>query len=257
MEMDPQTLVLLQETAQKAAAPQDLNLPGDHRTAHVAIAGEIKEIALPPANRDHTVATLEALASFAVAASNSGESRAVVFHDLTGCTLLLDDADRRDKITLPLAASDQWTLLREWDEKKPMLSQREVIAALRLVFNASPVLVNSFRRIDLKSNQTAQNQLERGRESLGRSVESQIINAADIPETITLSVSIYRNLGENQTYDVACAVEIDAQNGRVQIVPEPLRLDEIMHRHQADIADRLEGAFAEVDGGIPVYYGRP
>lgn len=268
MQFDHASLSLLQETAVKAAGATIVAKDGDGRLSHVAIGGELKTIVVKPPLITHHVETLEALATFAVETASrwkdSLESpglcvkgRPVIFHNAAGVVLLLDDLDRRDCVVMSLEVSDKWNTLALWNKHKPTLTQKEAVGTLRLIFNAAPNMIDRFRKLDLKTGQTINARVDRGRESLGKAVEAEIMNAADIPETITLQAPIYENLGEDTIYDVACMVEIDPVNGLIQIVPEPQRLQEIIHRHQASIAERLEAAFADVEGGIPVYYGKP
>ncbi len=266
MEFTKEALELLQTTAQKAAEAKLIDLPLAGRSAAV----ELKMIGLPPTNRAHRVRTLADLARYTIAAAQDHDHKVtsqanypggppVLYHNEAVCVLVLDDADRRDFVRFELNLSEEWQVLTKLRNETPLLSQREVIQLLRLVFNASPALIAAFRRFELKARTGGASEINRGRESLGQSVEQEIVNATDIPDVITLTVPIYRNLDEDRRYDVACAVELDVVNARAQIVPEPGRLDEVMHLHQADIGERLRAAFAEEESSdlVAVYYGTP
>jgi len=266
MEMEVDALELLQTTAQQAAAPQKIDLPLADREARLAIAGRTEVVILPPPNRQHTVRTLIDLGRMTIAMAEGkaptrfGDAESptphpVVYHDEERCVLVCDDADRRDFVTLELVVTPEWSAICKLFREKPTLSQREAIQLLRLVFNVDAEKIRPFRQMEAVTKEASKAAINRGKESLGNSIEAEVIGAADIPETLTIAVPIYRNAGEDERYDVPCAVELDVQNGKVQIVPEPGRIEEIMHRHQATIAARLEEAFAE--RSIPVYYGKP
>jgi hypothetical protein len=267
MEFTKESLELLQSTARKAAGAVSLDLPLAGRIAIVCVDGRLETVPLPPATRGHIVYSLDDLAGWAIKAAIDYQRKdqqtaggpPIIYHNKYGCTLVLDDADRRDRVSFPLAFSDPWILVERLAKEKVAWSQREAIQALRLTLAAEPTVVAALRRIDFTSRSAADSLIYRGRESLGKSVETELANAAEIPETIMLSVPIYRNVGEDRHYDLSCALELDLVNSRIQVVPEVGRTDEILHLHQADIAHRLEEVFTEegLEEHPALYYGSP
>lgn len=178
MEMTKEALALLQETAVKAAAANRLDLPGDGRKAYLNLGGKVKEIDIPPKVREHQFRRLDDLIDMAnLYAENDG--RPVVWHDQNGVILVLDDADRRDRGTFPLEITPQLQTLMMLEKQQPQMTQKELIRLLRTQLNLDSAAIAVFRRIDWSTSTAGSGTVERGRESLGRSIEQQVKGAGD------------------------------------------------------------------------------
>jgi hypothetical protein len=260
MEMPVETLELLQSTAQKAQKPETIEIPGENRIKHFALNGELKEIDVPPPNRKHTFRRLADLIDMANLYGNN-DGHPAVWHDQNQVVLLIDDTDRRDTAVFPLDATAKLRKMMHLEKEQPMMTQKQLVRLLRVDFELEAAKVAIFRRIDWSSNTTGQGTVERGRESLGRTIEEQVKGAQEIPESIVIPIELYRNLGEDEVYNLRCLVDFDIQDSLIQIIPAPGEIDHALHLHQMNIRERLEkGLLVESEkdvSAIQIYFGTP
>jgi len=257
MDLTKDALALLLGTGQKAADPKPLPI-ANPRTAYVWLGDELREIQLPPAPRQHSVRSLEDLANYALALAEGKHLPClpVIWHNTTEVVLMCHDEDRRDRVTFKLDPSQQFTsLMRLADEPHSYFQQREFLQLLRLKLGVDPATINQFRRLDWKSSSEIHGVVERGRESLGKSVEAEILGMAELPETLDVEFAIYETVGEDRLYRLRCLLDFDATNARMTIVPQPGELQHALNVHQVDIENRLAALLD--DAAVPVYYGSP
>jgi len=239
----------VREAEQLTKAVAILDSP-DPRKKFLVQSGKHEEIAVPPPFRKHLVGSLTDLISYA-----EKHPKGVVWHSHSAVVLLLDDEDRRDSVVFPLDISDAWKKLKELDAEMTPLSQRDFVRLLRFYLGASPATVTTFRKLTFQSQVNAVGEIQKTKESLGRSIEAEVQGTSDLPEELIFNVPIYENIGERQLYPVRLFLEYDAQAQRIYAVPEPGVLIELEETHQADIRQRLGAGLDKKD--IPVYYGRP
>jgi hypothetical protein len=254
MNITKDALALLQETAQKAQHAV-IHLPPNCREYLVQHCDKLEYREIPPDPRKHQVNSLADLIDYANLAVEEGH-KSVIWHDQNGVVLVIDDDDRRDKVTFSLQPSPKFLILQKLEEEKPEFQQRDLIKLLRLELNIDSATIAIFRKLDWSSSTNASGTFDRGKESLGRSVESKVVGSQEIPDVIVIPIPLYTNLHEDQLYSIRCLVEFNAQAGRIQIVPQPDELQYTLHIHQMDIRKRLEAGL-EGEKPAPVFYGQP
>ena len=256
MNLDKDTLNLLQQTAVKAAGAQMVAGLNPRRQVLV-VNGEMEMLEIPPAIREHQMASLEDLILFAGRIADEEKSNPVVYHSQDRVVLVIDDADRRDQVIFHLHYSREFAALVGLSETC-VFDQRQFLRLLRLVLNVDAATVALFRRLDWKVTNESRGEVLHGRESLGRSVEAAVQGSAEVPDELPVAVPIYDNFGEDMPYLIRCLIEFDAVNARLQFLPAPGELVRVLDRHQASIRSRLEAALqAEGEKGVPIYYGKP
>ena len=248
---DRETLELIQSTAQKAQTASMLKLPGDGRKAIVQIGGELREFDFPPDCRAHVVDTLEDLIAFATREDSA--QGAMVWYGVSAVVLILDDSDRRDRVTLPLEFSREFAALAKLEKEPVLFDQRGFVRFLRVTMGAAEPVIAPWRRLDWKTTIDAAGEASHVKDRLGREVTAQVQGTAALPDSILFSVPVYRTPGERQTHEVKCFVELDCANARIGLVPAPSELDLIQERALADIRRRLDEGLNDT----PVYRGRP
>lgn len=261
------TLELIQQTAREAQSAtllKDLNTDG--RTAWVNIAGELREVKLPPTVRKHTVHSLDDLILYAARAAEDCENRAdnpnppagpVVWHGRSGVVLVIDDADRRDLVQFPLTFSERYQVLRRLAEKRPALMQAEFVRLLRLELGFSNAIVGQFRRLQWQAGSTTVGDLRHGQDKLGKDIQSVVQGVDELPEDLDVPAPVYQQYGEDEEYLVRCSIEIDTQNQRLYLIPKPDELERVADKAQASIRARLEGRLQDEKPKVPIYYGQP
>jgi hypothetical protein len=235
----------------------------DQRLKLLVQSGKHEKVIVPPPFRRHSVATLADLIAYA---NHEQESRAVddpeqeaptartvVWHSADKVVLVLDDEDRRDTVTFPLLLSDAWKMLLQLETQPEPMTQRTFITLLRRYLGCGPGTTQQFRKLNFHSKSDAVAETMRTRESLGNSVEAEVIGTSELPDDLIVEVPIYASQGERQAYPVRLLLDYDVQTQRIAAVPEADLLDTLVDRHQSDIHDRLRSELIDV----PVYYGSP
>ncbi len=252
------TLELIQKTAQKAQKARLLpELSMDGRKAFVQHGDQIKEFDIAPPNRMHMVRSLVDLILFARRPENAAP---VVWHDASRVTLVVDDADRRDLVCFPLTLSNRFEVLGRLAEKKPVMNQTQFVRLLRVELGLDNLAtVAQFRKLDWQHTSEGSGEVQHGNNKMSKSVLAKVQGVADLPDELSIEVPVYQQAGERQVYVVRCAVEIDAVNQQLQLIPLPDEMERAVDLAQANIHERLTAALGAVDGqkGIPVYYGTP
>ena len=237
----------VREAEQLTKAVTILDYPGDPTRKLLVQSGKYQELLVPPPLRSHHVFTLADLVSHALL-----HERGSIWITAKNVVLLTDAADRRERVTFPLERSEAWRQLEALNERGA-LSQKDVIRLLKNYLGCSSGMVAIFRKLDFESRIKTSGQVDRSRESLGKSVEAQVQGTADLPEELTVSVPIYVSVGERQTYTIPLLIDYDVQAARILIEPEPDVLAETITAHLEDIRERLNKDLPDYQ----VYFGVP
>lgn len=241
--MFKEALELIQGTAQRAAGAEILQIPGDGRSCYVRFGDEIKRFVVEAKPRGHLVDSLDDLIEFVAWYCHRLEpSDCTVWHSRDGVTAVLDESDRRDHCTFPLEFSDEWKTVSDLGA---WLDQRQFIRLLSVPLAGAlddPGLISKFRQLDWSMQQEAKGVVQRGKESLGKSIAAQVTAAVDLPEEIDLYVPVYTNRGERDRHRVRCALDIDPHKQVLQLVPMPNELHTIVEEAQDSIRSRLVAA---------------
>ena len=245
-----EALELIQQTAVKAAGAEIIPIDNDGRMEAVSIGGEIREIAVSPPLRKHIVHTLDDIINYVKTGSNHDP---VVWHGENAVTLILDDGDRRDRVTLPLTKSGKFETMAKLAKEQPWLDQKSFIRLLRFDLGLDNLkVVAPFRRLQWETGAKVDSQVNRGDAKIGKSIVEKVEGVDQLPDEIDVPTPVYSESGEREEYLVRCGIEIDAANQRFQLVPLPDELARIVDLAHASIRRRLESSLQ-----CPIYYGNP
>jgi len=252
MNFPKETLELIQDTARKAASPQVV-ADIDPRMVHLAIDGTLHAINVPSPVREHRVYSLDDLVNYASNCPNGS-----IWHSRSGVCLLIEDYDRRDRVTFALHASEQYDSIVAAADKP--LNQADLVKLLRLKLDL-PDLAAQFRRLDWAKSDGGRAEIQHGKESLGREILAEIQGVDQLPEEFRVEIPLYQEQGErDQVYLIRIAIDIDTVNRLFLLAPFPGELESAADHHQADIDRRLREGLGEGLGGpdgIEIYYGDP
>ena len=242
----------LQEAAQARLVPSVVEIDGDDR--YVLINGEKHE--LPPDRRAHRVDTLESLieaAKFYATGMGEGDELAgTVWHDEKQVVVLVNDSDRRDRVTLPLTLSEQYRALVALG--KQSFTQKQLVLWLKRTMRGAidDGLLSAVRVLEFKRRNDGSGTVQHGKESLGRSVEAEVQGMAAIPETVTAFVAVYSTPGCEAKHPVVLSLDIDVDQQTFSLVPLADELTLAVQQAQRDLHAALDGELE-----TPVYYGTP
>lgn len=243
-------LKLIQDTAVKAQAATILKTSVDARGGWIVQNGALTPVPIPPPLRDHNVSSVASLVEFCEAFAGTGS----VWHDERQVIVVVDNEDRRDVATLPLAKSAPFTRLEALAKAKAAITQRDVIRLLRHDLRNAGVenVLSAMKRLDFKRTNDGKSHIEHGRESLGRSVEAAVNSAEAIPEFFLATVPVYTTPGADFHKTIYCTLEIDVATERFVVLPDEDSVVKAIQDAQADLHESLVESL-----GIPVYYGQP
>jgi hypothetical protein len=252
-------LEFLDLQSRQAIAPVDLNstlLLRDPRKTRIVVAGQIHTIEDTPDARAHKLDSIEDLIHFAnrfqdFASDTSAYAGPSVWHSIGAITCLVDDSERIDTAMVNLVYGSQFTSL-DRHAKDGSVSQVAFVRFLRFGLGLTEAIIGPFRRLAWNSNTTGTT--VHGASSMGKSIEA-ISNGTDqLPDRITLEIPIYSTRGADTHHKIPCGVDVDVDNQRLQLVPEPDAIERAIDAAQGLLRKALREGLHD---SIPVYYGTP
>ena len=263
--MTEQAIEAIRQLAVNAAPVQVLAAaPEPPSTYYLVEDGRAVKVRAEPPPRAHQARDLATLVGCAVRLANDPiPAPATIWCGRAGVTVLFDDDDRRDRMTLPLALSPQMKLLEDWSKALCWLDQASLIRTLRTTLARSvrgTNFVELFRRLKFSLNSQGENVVEHGRASVGKSIEAQVQGTAAIPETILIREPAFNGSALGVWCEVPCAIELNAATGTVAIVPLAGAVEEALLLAESTLTEKVrQELVAQGDGGefVHVYTGTP
>ncbi len=266
--LDKETLQLLQDTAQKAASAHDklalvamptepyaevrLVLPdGTAEEAVVNIPprkhrlGNVAEVARYTALAELTILMTDATVWY------NRQSVNVVFNDRH------DDDDLRGRATVDLVESPELVELRRFESGEKWLGQKEFVFLCRSKFNRclenADQFLRTIRSIKFYANESGHGNIQKSRESLGRSIESEVSSEfGEIPDEITLNVKVFTDATLKGTRPIRCAFDVDQQTGKMRLVPLAGEIESAVDAEVETIGEMLGNSVK-----LPIVCGQP
>lgn len=232
-------------------------VPGSPNPKHIAILekrdGTIETIIAHPEPRDHVASDLSAIIEFA----ERDPDGAAVWYSREQVVCLLNDADRRDRVTLTLQFSPPLAQLIAFERNPNPLKQAALVLLLRTTFAAclAPAgeILAAVRNLKFKVGGGGESNLQHGSVSVGRAIQQEMTGVKTIPETIALEVPIFTNAHLPYTGRIQVAIDIDPATEAFRLIPLPLEIERAIAAAEAKICEELVADLG-VDG---IYYGHP
>ncbi len=166
----------------------------------------------------------------------------------------------RSRVTLSLATSPQYRSLQAWASEAKMLTQVEIVRALRTTFRdaleSNPNLAQVLKKVNFKAVSSTTGEIGHGNASLGKEVSANLTGADTIPEYVKFTFPIYVNpCFRAIRATVECALEPDASNGTFRVIPLPGQMECAVESTLAKIAEEIREGLAE--SGVSLYFGKP
>jgi len=254
MNLDKDALELIQKTAQSAQQAKQLFnnecRPLDARKAYYQVGDRIETIDVPPEPRGHEVGTLDDLIRYAKRSDTDHEP--VIWHSAGLVELVLDDADRRDMVTLPLSYSSPFVRITGLARQSKPMPQAELIRLLRVDLNVAPLAIAPWRRLNWSQNKTAIGQVDHGTDRLGNDIQSKVTGTADLPDELVVSVPVYRNPGLRMEQPIRLAIELNTMEETIRVTPLPMEIELAADAVQQHIRERLVAGLGE---DFPIFMG--
>jgi hypothetical protein len=269
--IDQPTLDLLIKTAQAAAdrTSKIVKAPPNEPDAVYLIAhadGTLERRVADAPYRNHTLFDLDAVVDFATRMLAKTDDAAeeppppaftpTIWFSQSG-VVVLDDGDRRNRATLTLALNEQLLTIQALREGRKIYPQREFVQLLRIdLAGCLPDgrLIDLVRNVKVDSQSGVDSSIQRGTESVSRSLKASLTGAELLPDMVSLMVPVFDNPAFSIRYPVTCALEVHLQGPGFQLIPLPGHIEAIIAAAEAGIGQTLDGALGDK---LPIHYGQP
>lgn len=225
-------------TAVKAAGATIL--PNGDRTGFLVQNGTASAIAIPPAARDHHVLTLEDIAR----AAEAWEAHRC-FHGEDSVTLVIDDDDRRDTVTMPLHKSKPFLELVALTKPRE-LTQRDFIRLLRTTFRGcySETDLAAIRSINFDSQAQGESYIAPGTEKIGKSIAAKVVmkDGGSVPEELRLVVPVYTNTGLTKALPTVLVLDVDVHKQTFTVQSPPGEWENLINAMIEEVHEKLSAS---------------
>lgn len=248
----------LQKQAQQTLAPQFVEYDRKSNRAYKDADGNLAflEGAL---DRDHKFESLADLATFSKRFLNveAFDPNNSFWYDENGVTFIMDDFASQDRAVLSLPKSPQWLAILDLAKGRAM-SQRDLIQLLRTTLRdclgKCGDLIKNLREIKWKSLAEGESNIQRGKASIGKTIQQQIEGLGEIPEYITLTVPFWAN--RVLVYvDVECSLDPDEATTTFKLVPLPGKVERATEMALDALHEAVVGSFGSEEPPFPIYRG--
>lgn len=206
-----------------------------------------------PEPRSHVALSLQAIVEFA-----KKNDSAAIWYSREKVVCVLDDAVRRDFVTLDLAFSSQLELLIQLEATRKSYKQAEFIKLLRInlgnCMTNTGNLLDNIRKLKWESGQMVNTNIGHGKASIGRSIQAEVSGEIPLPDYCLVSTPIWGN-GFVHNANVKCALEVDPPTESFQLIPFPQEIEAAVVSGEENILRHLQTLLE--DAGTPLYYGSP
>jgi hypothetical protein len=260
--MIEQALEFLKKQAVSAAKAEIRHLPGDpehlYRVLHPD--GDVTGLELDPPVRRLAVLRLEDLIAMAAEPFDQAMSdpgRRAVFYDHQQVELVFDTRDGRERATLMLHWSDQADFFARRRDK-PTISVRDLRFALRITLEEcfdNPHLIKQVSAIDFRNTDAGGATIDRGKESLGRTIHQEINAVEGMPdETQMFELSLWADPDLVFKLPLRCKLDPLVQERAWFLKP----VDRSWESFQRESLEHLRSKLVTglKDKGVKVYEGR-
>lgn len=168
---------------------------------------------------------------------------------------VIDPAVRKDFVTMPLLTTERWKTLVTLSAPAA-IGPAELVKLLRFKLNGTgqEKLIADLRRVDFTRTNAGRSDVAHGRETLGKSVEAEVQQAENIPDSFLVETSVYSNPGlRDIKVKVRVGIYIDVINQHFEVGVMPDELQLAIDRTAADVSDKLQAALPSV----PTFIGSP
>lgn len=246
----------IQDLAQAALRPQLLEVPGQAKdTATFALpSGELKTVTLASDPPSYKAASLKTLVALAQEANQHND--ASIWYGRHAVIAILEQQYRRQRATYRLETTPQLDYLVSLEASSHWLDQKSMIRALRvnLAGCCHHSLLFAIRSVKWRTSDEGKTEVQHGKASLGRAIQSELTGSDSIPEEITLDVPLWKGLGAT-LYQIHCSFEIEPSTQRFCLQPFPGQIEAALLQAEVELGDTIVALLQGAE--VPVYHGSP
>lgn len=238
--------------AQAANAVQVINDPRFHHGTFIRVGSELRFEQFPAPLRCVNIIDMESLTD----AVNDPKicPNPEVYIDAERIIVFTDRDERKSTMSLDLTPSARLVTVRSLRGR--VLSQKDAIRMLRYDLEGpnSKELIPAMRSIDFSRLTANRRTVERGKDTMGRTVEAQVQQIDKVPESFSLTIPVFDVAGiRSITMTLRIGIEPDLDREGFEFVLYP---DEMSTGMSAALSEVHQIIRANVAEQVPVLMGR-
>ena len=244
--------------ANKSATPTVLAKPGDPHVSYLLRPG-LDPIEVAHATPDVQFETRDTSSFLNAVQRHSVDREYSVWIGKDRVTAILDKT-RRNRVTMPLKTTPMWRILNSLTGQ--MIDQTDLIRLLRTQFNevhGTPELITAVRNVKFRTVEEINQNVQRGQESLGKSVEREVSSAGELNTTLQVITQVFdlEVIEDDDTpappaYAIRVDVDVELAKRKFLLTPLETDLETALRQATADLQRKLG---QELTG--PVFIGDP
>lgn len=235
---------------------QTVDHPKLPRTVFMHDGSALTERAVPPADRNYTVDTLDSLVDMLLAPSIA--KAPIVFVSAAYIVALFDREDRRERVTLRPVLSERMSVALAWEKEGGFdAAPKQAIAVLQNEFHGGmhAHVIDALRDLEFVTTDVASSTAKRGDERMARSHEGKVNAVQTVPPTFDLVVPVWSTPGLSQwngAVRVNLDFDIEKANVSFRVLSDECKrvTDTALLAVHNELRERL-------GEGIPVFLGLP
>ena len=208
-------------------------------------SGKAERCIAEPPPRNSTLGSISEVTPFIreVLAAAKSDGRPVVYVDEDQVTVVCDDANPRDRVTVPLRLHDQFTLVQEISDKK--YTQHELHRLLRIdlvEMRRDTKLLDWLSQVDFTRGMTTSGVADKSKASIGRDIQMEVMSGTKqiAPDSIDLHVRVFDDPVMLTPTSVVLHTDIDLVNQKFGLIPAPGALKHEVQQALLSICDYLQ-----------------
>lgn len=181
--------------------------------------GKYERMQAEPDPRDYVASAFEDFVEL-IKSSRGNATKTLVMVGARGVVGLLDEVQRRERVTFLLRPTMGFLTVKECEKRRP-LGQREFVSMMRVELNGcvDPILIAAFKHIRFEKSSDGEQQISNSNKAISSKIQMKLAaGGADIPEEITLDLAVYEEFPTIKKA-VRCVVETCIEEGTFTLIP--------------------------------------
>lgn len=207
--------------------------------------------------RKAKVTTLDSLLAFVRYQKASDNASMTIWVDRFVITVVCDDDDRRDRVTLSLESTPLWKVLNNLSSQ-PLVAQQAAILLLRqefAPFDVNALAISAVKNLKLKRTEDTESTANPGNVRMSRSIHQEAAGGQILPESLGIRVwpftGVIPETDEGTPadgYPILVWLDIDFDKLAIRFDPDKAAMVQALELEQARLVEQLRESTADLQG---------